>query len=112
MEDYTYIIDTGAMIVQVLDDLKKRIDKSVIAIRFHNTIIEICVEMCEKLKNIYGINTVVLSGGVFQNDILFINLYLRLIENKFKVFTNKKVPCNDSGISLGQWVIADENLNN
>ena len=33
------------------------------------------------------------------------------IENNFEVITHTIIPCNDSGISLGQLAIANEKIN-
>ena len=55
-----------------------------------------------------NINTVVVSGGVFQNEILFKGVVKGLEEYKFNVVTHKIIPCNDSGVSLGQLIIANE----
>ena len=49
-------------------------------------------------------DTVVLSGGVFQNELLLEDLKSMLMEGKgpLQVWTNHAVPPNDGGISLGQ----------
>jgi hydrogenase maturation protein HypF len=52
----------------------------------------------------YGTGTVVLSGGVFQNELLLEDL--RTLLGPFTVWTNRDVPPNDGGISLGQAVLA------
>ena len=62
----------------------------------------------EKIRKISNINVVALSGGVFQNKILLEKTVKKLEESGFNVYTNKIIPCNDSGISLGQLVIANE----
>jgi hydrogenase maturation protein HypF len=53
-----------------------------------------------------GIITVVLSGGVFQNELLLQDLKPLLEKERFQVWTNHAVPPNDGGISLGQAAIA------
>jgi hydrogenase maturation protein HypF len=51
-----------------------------------------------------------LSGGVFQNRILFERV-LSLLEAKgFTVLTHSQVPCNDGGLALGQAAIAAARL--
>jgi hydrogenase maturation protein HypF len=52
------------------------------------------------------IQTVVLSGGVFQNELLLADLKPLLEEEKLEVWTNHAVPPNDGGISLGQAALA------
>ncbi|MGB0125518.1 MAG: carbamoyltransferase HypF, partial [Silvibacterium sp.] len=54
----------------------------------------------------WGIHTVVLSGGVFQNELLLEDLKPLLDAEKFQVWTNHAVPPNDGGISLGQAALA------
>jgi hydrogenase maturation protein HypF len=53
---------------------------------------------------------VALSGGVFQNRILFERVHAGLEAGGFRVLTHAKVPCNDGGLSLGQAVIAAARL--
>jgi hydrogenase maturation protein HypF len=49
---------------------------------------------------------VVLSGGVFQNELLLEDLKFLLAEESLEVWTNRSVPPNDGGISLGQAALA------
>jgi hydrogenase maturation protein HypF len=57
-----------------------------------------------------GLETVVLSGGVFQNQWLATNLVRRLTREGFEVHTNRLVPSNDGGISYGQAAVAAARL--
>ena len=52
-----------------------------------------------------AVDTVVLSGGVFQNQLLLNELHSRC-EGRLRVWTNHVVPPNDGGISLGQAALA------
>jgi hydrogenase maturation protein HypF len=51
-------------------------------------------------------NTIVLSGGVFQNELLLEDLKSLLGPKPFRIWTNHAVPPNDGGISLGQAALA------
>jgi hydrogenase maturation protein HypF len=53
-----------------------------------------------------AIETIVLSGGVFQNELLMEHLKMLLLAQPLKVWTNRAVPPNDGGISLGQAALA------
>jgi hydrogenase maturation protein HypF len=54
----------------------------------------------------HGLDTVVLSGGVFQNELLMEDLKSLLKDGSLQVWTNHAVPPNDGGISLGQAALA------
>jgi hydrogenase maturation protein HypF len=51
-------------------------------------------------------DTIVLSGGVFQNELLLEDLKSIFDATSFRVWTNHTVPANDGGISLGQAALA------
>lgn len=85
-----------------------RSDISQIAAKFHNTIAQIILAVCKKIRKETGLNEVVMSGGVFQNSYLLGKSLYLLSMNKFTVYTNHLVPANDGGISLGQLLTAAE----
>ncbi len=58
--------------------------------------------LCGQLQT----ETVVLSGGVFQNELLLCDLRDLLGTAGLEVWTNHAVPPNDGGISLGQAALA------
>lgn len=78
---------------------------SKISSRFHTTLIQIYLEVAKDARAETGIDQIVLSGGVFQNMILFEHTILALKKENFKVYTHSQVPTNDGGISLGQAMI-------
>jgi len=82
-----------------------------ISSRFHATLVQIFVEIAKDAQKETGINDIVLSGGVFQNMVLFEHTILALEKANFKVYTHSQVPTNDGGISLGQAMIGRNNFN-
>jgi len=54
----------------------------------------------------HNLNVVVLSGGVFQNELLLEDLKGLLEKENLQIWTNHAVPPNDGGISLGQAALA------
>src|ERR1700722_14051372 len=56
--------------------------------------------------NAQNLETVVVSGGVFQNELLLEDLKSLLENERLKIWTNHAVPPNDGGISLGQAALA------
>ncbi len=102
------LIDLRGIIRGVIRDHLSGAAASVIAKRFHLTLAEVCLEVSVTLRDIFKINYVALSGGVFQNRILLEAASERLAKNGFAVLTNRLVPANDGGISLGQAIVACE----
>ena len=62
-----------------------------------------------RLKREIDFDTVVLSGGVFQNRTLLESL-LRRLEKRCTVLLHRDVPMNDGGIALGQAAVAAARL--
>mgnify|MGYP001773004802 CR=1 FL=1 len=101
--DKKFVVNTKLLLKNVFNDLffeKKDIQK--VASKFHYTIVKITLELVLKIRENLNINKVVLSGGVFQNNLLLSSLWDLLKEKDFEVFIHRKVPCNDAGISFGQ----------
>ncbi len=81
-----------------------------LAARFHRTVVEVTRSFVREVARETGLSTVVLSGGVFQNQ-RFASAVVRLLaQDGFEVHTNRAVPANDGGISYGQAAIAAARL--
>lgn len=115
-EEYSYIIeeengiykiDFKSILKSIIKDIQGKTPPSVISARFHNTIVCSSSDVVTKISEGYGLKTVVLSGGVFENIHLLINLADRLKRRGFTVYCNHQIPTNDSGICVGQAAIAD-----
>ncbi len=59
-----------------------------------------------RLAETHGIDTLVLSGGVFQNELLLREIQTFLDGKGLHIWMNQIVPPNDGGISLGQAALA------
>jgi hydrogenase maturation protein HypF len=77
-----------------------------IAAKLHNTIAEASGNVCARLRDRYGLRTVAMSGGVFQNQFLSERLTALLRRHGFDVLRHREIPPNDGGISLGQAAVA------
>ncbi|HJX70845.1 MAG TPA: hypothetical protein VJ346_02805, partial [Bacteroidales bacterium] len=94
------------MFQQIIEDIHREIPVEIISTKFHNTIIYTIFRVSLKIRSETGLNKIVLSGGTFQNKYIMERLEPLLIKNKFEVFSQGRIPCNDGGIALGQLVIA------
>ena len=78
-----------------------------VSARFHSTMATLIVEVCQCVRKDTGLETAALSGGCFQNRLLFGQTVAGLRESGFSVLVHHQVPTNDGGLSLGQAVIAN-----
>jgi len=101
------IIQLKELLSAMVEDLYKGASKSLIAAKFHNTAAHMIFDMCRLIAKETSISQVALSGGVFQNRLLFRKVIPLLESAGFSVLVHRQVPCNDGGISLGQAVIAN-----
>jgi hydrogenase maturation protein HypF len=99
------LIDPAPILEAVYIDAMSHIPASIIASRFHNTISEMVVQTSRNIRSQTSINTVVLSGGVWQNIMLLTKSLGLLKKEHFIVYIHRQVPANDGGISLGQAAI-------
>lgn len=89
----------------MLDRLRGR-DGAGIARAFQRGVAQGLADAIRALGRSHGIDSVALSGGVFQNELLLRDLKSLLEDGSVEILTNRAVPPNDGGISLGQAAIA------
>lgn len=117
-------IEPRPMWEALLDDLSRATPVPVIAARFHKGVALAIVKMVELLTDemldraggVPGANAatlmraaapaVALSGGVFQNRVLFEQVAGRLGAAGLQVLSHRQVPTSDGGLSLGQAAVA------
>jgi hydrogenase maturation protein HypF len=95
-----------------IQDVRDQKPAGWIGARFHQTLASMAVEISQRMRATYGINEVVLSGGVWQNQVLLDLARASLAQNGFVVYTHQKTPANDGGLALGQAVVAGFKLLN
>lgn len=101
-----YIISHNRLIKAILKDIEDRVSKEDIAKRFHNSLANLIIKMLDKINKVSNLRDVVLSGGVFQNRLLFDSVREKINESGYNLIYNNDVPVNDLGICLGQIYIA------
>ncbi|HEY1685762.1 MAG TPA: carbamoyltransferase HypF [Tepidisphaeraceae bacterium] len=103
---FATIVDTRPMIQAIAADVDRKADPCCIARKFHSTLVQIIQDICQRLRKVSGLKTVVLSGGVFMNALLSLETERSLSGDGFVVYCHRKVPCNDGGLCLGQLAVA------
>ncbi|NER81458.1 MAG: carbamoyltransferase HypF, partial [Leptolyngbya sp. SIO1D8] len=91
---------------ELLQDLQQGIARSQIAARFHQGLANAIAHLAIDLAAHHHLRQVVLTGGVFQNQVLLIAIQNQLCQQGLAVLTPHNIPPNDGGISLGQLAIA------
>lgn len=103
-------IDYEPMLTQIMHDLTEGFKASQISAKFHNTMVRMVLETCDRIRKRFSLHKVVLSGGVFQNKLLLERSADLLEDSGFDIYFNNVLPINDNGIALGQMAIANKIL--
>jgi len=92
------IADWEPAIRALLDDLRAGVPVSVLSARFHETLVEVIIDVARRV----AIPRVALSGGCFQNMFLTERTVKRLEFEGFQPYWHQRIPPNDGGIAAGQ----------
>lgn len=90
---------SSELIRSIYTAMENGADKNALALGFHMAVINAVCDFA-KTKNMK--TNIILSGGVFQNELLTELCYKILTSEGYRVYINEQVPCNDGGIALGQ----------
>lgn len=100
------VISYDGIIRGIVEDVNFDTPTGRISAKFHNTVIAATVDCVCRIRDKTGIDYVVLSGGVFENQYLLLGLIRELKALGFRVYHNQRVPINDGGVSFGQAAVA------
>jgi len=89
-------LDARPAVAAVADDVARGVDVALVSARFHNAVARATAEALADEP------VVVLSGGVFQNELLL----SRTLELLPRALLPRRLPLNDGAIAYGQAVIA------
>jgi hydrogenase maturation protein HypF len=99
-------LDFRPLLRSVAEDRRRERDRGEIARAFQAGVAQGLSDCIKSIGARTGLDTVVLSGGVFQNELLLQDLKDLLQVHALTIWTNHAVPANDGGISLGQAALA------
>ncbi len=103
------ILRPQPLIAAIVKELIDGVPSPILAARFHNGVARSILQVASHLRSRYGMSSIALSGGVWQNMTLLQKTFPLLVENGFKVYTHRFTPTNDGGVSFGQAVVASVN---
>jgi hydrogenase maturation protein HypF len=99
-------LDFRPLLAALIEDRRDGRPVSGIARAFHHGLAAGVARAVFEITDREGLDTVVLSGGVFQNRLLLDRLVALLCPASLAVWCNREVPANDGGLSLGQAALA------
>ena len=99
-------IDWRETLAAVIDARLRGVSPEAIARAFHRSFARATAAAIGVLSESSGVEFIVLSGGVMQNDLLLADLRDALARTAVLLWTNREAPPNDGGISLGQAALA------
>lgn len=103
-------IETNPLFLALTDDLRRGVPPEIVSRRFHNGLIEVLAAVVLRVAQRTSLRSVCLSGGSFQNAIISEGLESKLTAAGLAVFTHALVPPGDGGLSLGQLIVAANQL--
>jgi hydrogenase maturation protein HypF len=98
--------DPGPVLRSLVAGVRDGLPAGRLAAGFHLAVAHLIGEVASMAREESGIETVVLTGGVFQNAILASQARKQLEGRDFLVLSHRLVPPNDGGIALGQVAVA------
>ncbi|MEW7998286.1 MAG: carbamoyltransferase HypF [Candidatus Thiodiazotropha endolucinida] len=104
-EQGSFRLDSATLWPSMLEDLHAGRDRGEIAWCFHLGLAQSLFQAAVKMARLHQLDTIVLTGGVFQNKTLFELVSHRLQQAGLRLLSQRQVPANDGGLALGQAAI-------
>jgi hydrogenase maturation protein HypF len=96
-------LDHRPLLKAIISDRLAGRPTSEIASAFHAAVVTATVQQVRLVCRDTNVNTVVFSGGVFQNRLLLNSLLHRFEQHpEIRILINEQLPANDGGICVGQ----------
>jgi hydrogenase maturation protein HypF len=100
------VLDPSPLVAAVLREVEEGADRAAVAAGFHEGLGRATAALGARLARRHGLDTVALSGGVFQNVRFSDIVEDALVAEGLTVLVHESLPPNDGGISVGQAAIA------
>jgi len=100
------VLDARPTVLAVADDVAAGVEPAVVGARFHRAVAQATAQACAEIAGARGLDTVVLSGGVWQNRLLLELTLALLRDGGLRVLVPERLPPNDGAISFGQAAVA------
>jgi hydrogenase maturation protein HypF len=95
-----------SLLVSILADIRKGLTTAVIGGKFHQTIARLSLEIALNLRKNHGLDRFVLSGGVWQNQLLLEKTIALMQAHDLQPLVHHQMPPNDGCVAFGQAMVA------
>ena len=100
------VLDPSPLVTRVVAERDRGTPVPEIAAGFHDGLGRAVADIAVELARAAGLDTVALSGGVFQNARLTEVVHGRVAAAGLETLVHRDLPPNDGGVSVGQAAIA------
>lgn len=94
------------MVRGIISDMDRGLNKAAVSAKFHNTVAHMTAKTAAIISGKSRLKKVILSGGVFQNRYLTAKTVQYMNKAGLSVYLHDNISTNDSGIPIGQILIA------
>ncbi len=105
-DDGTLELDPAPVLAAAVRDVVGGTPSPVVSGRFHEAVAGAVADVARRVRATRDVQTIGLTGGVFQNALMTSRCQRLLEEAGFEVLVHRRVPPNDGGLALGQAVVA------
>ncbi|MDQ6783874.1 MAG: carbamoyltransferase HypF [Actinomycetota bacterium] len=105
-EDGGVILDPGPLVAAVVAEMDRGVPADILASGFHESLGAAAAAAAAAVASDEGLDTVALTGGVFQNARLTEVVVTDLVRRGLQVLVHESLPPNDGSISIGQAAVA------
>jgi hydrogenase maturation protein HypF len=100
------LIDHAPLLTALMEDRLRGLPEADLAHSVHEALARTVARAGRQLCEAHDLDTVALSGGVFQNRLLLALLERAFAGSGLALWVQREVPPNDGGLSLGQAALA------
>ena len=100
------LLDARPAVLELAADLARGTPAGMVSARFHDTVAAATAAACVRAASLRGLDTAVLSGGVFLNRRLLERTVAALRAAGLRVLVPERLPPGDGAIAFGQAAVA------
>ncbi len=105
-QDGVLVLDPAPLLAHLVRSVLDGVPPRTVSAVFHHAVARLVRDVVRLLRQDEGVQTVGLTGGVFQNAVMTTQCRRLLGADGVEVLVHRRVPPNDGGLALGQVAVA------